>query len=107
MNIETLILLLTTLAGAAKAYFEWRKAKDEAARADNNEMLLKATIEGVEEAKKDLPVDIKREVSRKISKQTKTRGVETQLHELVKEITEGAGDVKRITRKYKKGKLDG
>jgi hypothetical protein len=102
MNIETAILLLTTLAGAAKAYFEWRKAKEEAARADNNEKLLVSTIEGVEDAKKDLPVEIRKEVARKIAKRTKDCGVAAELDDIVQEVTKGLGDVKRVTRKYKK-----
>ena len=54
IGIEHIILIVTTLAGVLKAYFEAQKAKAEAMRADNEqerageaEELLKAAVNGV------------------------------------------------------------
>jgi len=107
IGVEHMILILTTFAGVLKAYFEAQKAKAESARADNQEErageaeeLLKVAVNGVEEAKKQNP-----ELGKQIKKYTQSLGVDDKFHAIVKEITEGEGNVHRATTALSKEKL--
>ncbi len=104
MGIEHVLLIVTAIAGVLKAYFEMRKAKAESLRAGEAESMLKATVEGIEEAKADNPEEGKKIVE-KIQKQTKFYGLDSKFHAIVKEITEGEGDVRKVTSKFSKTKL--
>lgn len=111
VGVEHIILIITTIAGVLKAYFEMRKAQAARAeavaqndRASEAETLLKTAVEGLEEAKKEDPVGAGRAVAR-VKRQTEIRGVEAQFHELVQEVTEGSGGVKKITQKLSRDRL--
>jgi hypothetical protein len=108
MGIEHVLLIITTIAGVLKAYFEAQKAKAEAMRADNEEQraagaeeLLKAAVEGVEEARAENPEEGKK-IAAKIKKHTEFLGLDSKFHAIVKEITEGEGDIKKATTKFSK-----
>lgn len=104
MNIETTVLIVTTIAGVLKAYFEAQKAKAEAARAGEAEELLKVAVQGVEEAKKANPEEGKR-VAAQIQKHTRALGIDSKFAAIVNEITKGEGNVKDVTQKFSKTKL--
>ena len=112
MGIEHIILIITTIAGVLKAYFEMKKAKAEAMRADNEsvrageaEEMLKAAVEGVEQVRSELPEEQGAEIAHKIQKHTEFLGLDSKFHAIVKEITEGEGNVKDVTSKFSKTKL--
>lgn len=107
IGVEHIILIVTTIAGVLKAYFEAQKAKAESLRAQDQEErageaeeLLKLAVNGVEEARKDNP-----DVVKSIKKYTESLGVESKFHAIVKEITEGEGDIRKATRALDKDKL--
>lgn len=111
MGIEHVILIITTVAGVLKAYFEMKKAKAEAMRADNEacragqaEDMLRAAVEGVEEVRTELP-ERGRQIADKIKKRTEFLGLDSQFHAIVKEVTEGEGDIQGVTNKFSKEKL--
>jgi flagellar biosynthesis/type III secretory pathway protein FliH len=104
MGIEHVLLIVTTIAGVLKAYFEMKKAKAESLRAGEAEQLLKAAVEGVEEARAENPEEGKR-LANKIRKHTEFLGIDSKFHAIVKEITEGEGDVKKATNKFSKTKF--
>jgi len=95
MSIEGIILLLTTIAAAVKAYFEWRKARAEAKRADDIEDMLSHTIQSVEEAKNRLDYRTRRVFTQHMSEYIKKSDCsEVKINTVVKEVTEGPGDIR-------------
>jgi len=105
MGIEHILLIVTAIAGVLKAYFEAQKAKAESLRAGEAEDMLKATVEGVEEGRAANPEHGKVVVGN-IKKKTEFLGLDSKFHAIVKEITEGKGDVKEVTKKFSKSKLN-
>jgi hypothetical protein len=104
MGIEHIILIITTIAGVLKAYFEAQKARAEATRAGEAEELLKVAVEGVEEAKKECPEEGKR-VAAHIKKHTEFLGIDSKFAAIVDEITKGEGDIRKATNKFSKTKF--
>lgn len=105
---ETILLIITTIAGVLKAYFEAQKAKAETKRADveaeragEAEVLLKATVESVEQAKIDEP-EAGAKIAERIKKHTQMLGID-QYEELVKEIV--SNEKVDLTRKFSKTRL--
>ena len=86
MNIESIILLGTSLLAAIKAYFEWKKAKAESKRADDTEDMLKHTIKSVEVAKKKMDSRTKMMFSEDMRKYIEDSDADTgTIHSVVKE----------------------
>lgn len=104
MGIEHVILIITTIAGVLKAYFEMKKAKAESVRAGEAEELLKVAVEGVEKAKEENPEEAQK-VARTIKKHTEFLGLDSKFNAIVKEITEGEGNVQEVTKKYNRDRL--
>lgn len=111
MGIEHWLLIITTIAGVLKAYFEAQKAKAEAARADDEadrageaESMLKVAVESVEEARKENPEEGSK-IILGIQKHTQALGVDSKFAAIVKEITEGEGNVRKATVKFSKEKF--
>lgn len=111
VGVEHIILIITTIAGVIKAYFEMKKAKAEAVRADaeatraeESETLLKTAVEGLEEAKSEAP-EAARQIIDRVKKQTVFRGVATQFDEVVQEVTKGDGNIKKVTQKLSRDRL--
>jgi hypothetical protein len=104
MGIEHVLLIVTTIAGVLKAYFEAQKAKAEAARAGEAEDMLKVAVESVEEAKRADPIEGKKMADR-IQKHTRMLGVDSKFAAIVNEITKGEGNVREVTTKFSKTKL--
>ena len=111
IGLEHILLILTTIAGVLKAYFEAQKAKaqavradDEASRAGQAESMLKVAVESVEEARKENPEEGSK-IILGIQKHTQTLGVDSKFAAIVKEITEGEGDVRKATVKFSKTKF--
>ena len=106
MNIESIILLGTSLLAAIKAYFEWKKAKAESKRADDTEDMLKHTIKSVEVAKKKMDSRTKMMFSEDMRKYIEDSDADTgTIHSVVKEVTEGDGNIAKHTMKYDKKKF--
>lgn len=104
IGIEHILLIVTTIAGVLKAYFEAQKARAEAVRAGEAEQLLKVAVEGVEEAKREMPEE-GRKIARKIAKHTEFLGLDKKFAAVVKEITEGEGDIRATTRGFSRARL--
>lgn len=98
MGTEHILLIITTIAGVLKAYFEMKKARAESLRANEAEGALKLTVDSVERVKKENPEEGKR-IAMAIQKRTQELGVDGDYNELVKEITEGRG---HISKKFSK-----
>jgi len=95
MSIEGIILLLTTIAAAVKAYFEWKKARAEAKRADDTEHMLLHTIQSVEDAKNRLDYRTRRVFTQHMSEYIENSDCSAiRINTVVKEVTEGNGDIK-------------
>lgn len=104
MGIEHWLLIITTVAGVLKAYFEAQKAKAEAARANEAEACLSAAVVGLEDARGEMP-DKGAAVIRNIQKKTVQFGVANQFNDIVKELTKGDGEISKVTRGYSKTRL--
>lgn len=87
MSIEVIVLLITTILGVAKAFFEWRKARAEARRANTVQNMLDCTIRGVEDAREVFPT-----IHLDIKKRALAAGVEGDLNKVVKSVTEKSSD---------------
>jgi hypothetical protein len=106
MNIESIILLGMSILATLKAYFEWRKAKAESMRADNTEDILKHTIESVENAKNKMDNKTKMVFSEDMRKYIEDAPCDTgAVQRVVKEVTNGDGNIKKHTMKYSKDKF--
>ena len=104
MGIEHVVLIVTTIAGVLKAYFEAQKAKAESVRAVEAEDMLKVAVESVEEARKENPEEGKK-LADSIQKHTRMLGVDSKFAAIVKEITEGEGNIRKATVKFSKTKF--
>lgn len=97
MTIETIVLLIITALATLKAYFEWRKAKAEAMRADNTEVMLKHTIMSVEVAKSNMNKETQAEFASHMRQYIESSTCNSHKnHCVVKEVTEGDGDITAI-----------
>ena len=106
MSIESIVLLILALLATIKAYFEWRKAKIESTRADNTENILRHTIESVETAKNKLDIGSKISFTANMHNHIKESDIDADIiNSIVKEVTDGGGDIAKLTRKFKKQPL--
>ena len=118
MNTETILLIITTIAGVIKSFTEMKKAKAEAAkakaeaaraeaesaRATEAENLLETTIRGVEDARHEDP-DTGRRIVESIKKKTIERGIADIYDEVVQEVTKGDSQLAPLTRKLSKTRM--
>lgn len=118
MNTETILLLVTTIAGVIKSIVEMKKARAEAAkakaeaaraeaesaRAVEAENLLETTIKGVENVKSEDP-DTGRRLIESIKKQTIERGIAEIYDEVVQEVIKGDSQLAPLTRKLSKTRM--
>ncbi len=97
MTIELIILLVVSMLATLKAYFEWNKAKAEALRADNTEDMLKYTIRSVETAKNNMDKNTQKEFAMHMRQYIESSECDAHKnHCIVKEITEGDGNITAI-----------
>lgn len=84
MSTEVIVLVLTTIAGVIKAYFEMNKAKAEAKRADEMEDMVRLLVNKDERAA--LPPDKKTAFVQKVKETTQREALtEEQLNSLIGE----------------------
>jgi len=100
MSIESIILLVTALLATIKAYFEWSRAKAESKRADNTEELLKHTIKSVESAKNAMNHKDEAKLSAMMKDYIDKSDCDSSvIHSIIKEVTEGNGDITKHIKK--------
>jgi len=106
MSAESIVAIVIAISAAAKAYFEWKKAQAERKRADNTEDMLKHTIKSVETAKSKMDDKTKTIFSANMRDYIATSEVDSEIiKSIVKEVTEGDGQITRHTIKLNRNKL--